>query len=719
MKKIFKVFKRDIKNIIKNPAAIIIITGLSFIPSLYAWVNIKACWNPYVNTGSIPVAVVNEDTGATINGESVNVGNKIVDQLKKNKDIGWQFVGDWQGNYGLNEGNYYALIEIPQNFSSDLVSLSTKDPKKPDIIYKANEKVNAIATKITSVAKSHLTQEIKSNFIDTVNKEAFKYLNKFGDEIKKNKPQILELKTSLDQAQNNLNKISNQLNTSTGDISDIQKYLGEAKNQLPTVTNSINSLQGMVQGSKDLITNTQLSTQNLSNGMKNDLLQIQMINDKYNELLNKLGDINNNPVDVIALDKTIDQMQSTLDTLNKTIESNKQTLEDVNKTSKDDKIQKQIDILSALQGIIAQDKSTLTSLKGLIDSGKITDGADKLLKTLDNLSTSFSNNLTSSSNTFYNSTLPALNAIGNNISQGATNANNVLEGSKVVIPQLNALANFGIASGDVASSQISNVSSKLTEFRSKLNSVQNETKDITSSSLDEAIKMMEKSPDEMASFMSSPIEVKTVEVYDTGIFGVALTPFYTVLGIWVGILLMLALLTTECEDFEDGEKISVMQKHFGKLLLFLTVGIIQTVIVLAGDIGILGVRPENTLLFFGMGLLSCIVFTMIIFTLVSLFGNIGKAIAVVIMVFQIAGAGGIYPIQTNPKIFEVLEPLWPFTYAIDGFREAIAGPIWSNTIHDIKMLCLFGVIFFILGVVKKNIYKVTMFMEHKFKESGL
>ncbi|GAA0070104.1 YhgE/Pip domain-containing protein [Clostridium sardiniense] len=719
MKKIFKVFKRDIKNIIKNPAAIIIITGLSFIPSLYAWVNIKACWNPYVNTGSIPVAVVNEDTGATINGESVNVGNKIVDQLKKNKDIGWQFVGDWQGNYGLNEGNYYALIEIPQNFSSDLVSLSTKDPKKPDIIYKANEKVNAIATKITSVAKSHLTQEIKSNFIDTVNKEAFKYLNKFGDEIKKNKPQILELKTSLDQAQNNLDKISNQLNTSTGDISDIQKYLGEAKNQLPTVTNSINSLQGMVQGSKDLITNTQLSTQNLSNGMKNDLLQIQMINDKYNELLNKLGDINNNPVDVIALDKTIDQMQSTLDTLNKTIESNKQTLEDVNKTSKDDKIQKQIDILNALQGTIAQDKSTLTSLKGLIDSGKITDGADKLLKTLDNLSTSFSSNLTSSSNTFYNSTLPALNAIGSNLSQGATNANNVLEGSKVVIPQLNALANFGIASGDVASSQISNVSSKLTEFRSKLNSVQNETKDITSSSLDEAIKMMEKSPDEMASFMSSPIEVKTVEVYDTGIFGVALTPFYTVLGIWVGILLMLALLTTECEDFEDGEKISVMQKHFGKLLLFLTVGIIQTVIVLAGDIGILGVRPENTLLFFGMGLLSCIVFTMIIFTLVSLFGNIGKAIAVVIMVFQIAGAGGIYPIQTNPKIFEVLEPLWPFTYAIDGFREAIAGPIWSNTIHDIKMLSLFGVIFFILGVVKKNIYKVTMFMEHKFKESGL
>ena len=108
-----------------------------------------------------------------------------------------------------------------------------------------------------------------------------------------------------------------------------------------------------------------------------------------------------------------------------------------------------------------------------------------------------------------------------------------------------------------------------------------------------------------------------------------------------------------------------------------------------------------------------------IFTLVSLFGNVGKAIAVVIMVFQIAGAGGIYPIQTNPKIFEVLQPLWPFTYAIDGFREGIAGPIWSDTISDIKMLCIFGIIFFVLGIFKKFIYKVTMFMEHKFKESGL
>ena len=719
MRKIFKVFKRDIKNIIKNPAAIIIVIGLSLIPSLYAWVNIKACWNPYVNTGQIPVAVINNDSGANFNGKTVNVGNEIIDELKTNNDIGWRFVSDWEGNYGLNEGNYYALIEIPSNFSSDLTSLASKDPKKPDIIYKANEKVNAIATKITDVAQQNLTEEIKNNFIDTVNKEAFKYLNTFGDNVKKNESNILELKNTIDETQSSLNKIQGYLDTSSKNINQVSTYLNSVKGDLPTVTKQINDLQGMVYGNKDLISSTQMGIQNVSNGIKNDLLQIQVITDKYNSLLSSLNGMNSNTSDIKAIDKTIDDMQSTLDSLNSMIESSKGVLEGINDKHPSHAIQVQIDKLSALQGIITKDKEQLNSLKTLVDSNKIGEGTDKIVKSLTDLNSNFGTNLSSANNNFYGNTLPELNNIGNTLSSGTDTANNLLESSKAIVPQLNALASFGIASGDVATSQMGDVKTKLDDFKSKIAKVQTETNKITSESLNEAINTMKKNPETMASFMSSPINVKTVDVYDAGIFGVALTPFYTVLGIWVGSLLMLALLTTECEDFEDGEKISVMQKHFGKLLLFLTISIIQTVIVLVGDILVLGVHPVNIPLFMGMGLLSAVVFTIMIFTLVSLFGNVGKAIAVVIMVFQIAGAGGIYPIQTNPKIFEVLQPLWPFTYAIDGFREGIAGPIWSDTIHDIKMLCLFGVIFLIFGIIKRHIYKATMFMEDKFKEAGL
>ena len=719
MKKIFKIFKRDLKNIIKNPAAIIIVIGLFFIPSLYAWVNIKACWNPYVNTGALPVAVVNEDTGTKFNGKNINVGNEIVEELKKNKDIGWQFVGDWQGNYGLNEGKYYALIEIPQNFSSDLTSLLSSNPIKPNIIYKANEKANAIATKITQVAENKLTEEIKSNFINTVNEEAFKYLNKFGDNIKNNKPQILELKDTLNQAENNISKISNELSSSVKQINSTKGNLNNLKNDLPAITNSINNLQSMVTGSKELVLNTKYSIQNLGNGLKNDLSQIQMTQNKYNELLNNISTVTKDNLDKEKINKTIKDMNSILDSINTSIDSAKAVLIKLNEQMHNNSIQGQIDKLASLQSVIVQEKEQLSILKSLIDNNKFAEKGQNVINKLIELNNNFSSKTTNASNNLYSNIIPSLSAFADTFAQGGDSANNVLEASKIVVPQLNGLANLGILSGDVASSQIKDVNKKVEDFSKKINKLQDETKNITSKNIDSAIELLSKNPETIASFMSSPINVKTVEVYNTGIFGVALTPFYTVLGIWVGILLMAALLTTECDEFEDGEKLSFLQKHFGKMLLFLFIGVVQTLIVITGNIHILGINPENTGLLFAMALLSCIVFTIIIFTLVSLFGNIGKAIAVVIMVFQIAGAGGIYPIQTNPEIFRMLEPLWPFTYAIDGFREAIAGPVWSSTMKDIKMLCIFGIVFLILGIFKKSLNKIRIFMEEKFEEAEL
>ncbi len=128
---------------------------------MYAWINIKACWDPYANTGNLPIAVVNKDEGMMVKGKYTNVGDGIVKNLKTNKKIGWVFVDEWQGNYGLNEGKYYALIEIPSNFTRGLTSLTTTDPQKPNIIYRVNEKANAIATKITNAAKGVWLKKFK------------------------------------------------------------------------------------------------------------------------------------------------------------------------------------------------------------------------------------------------------------------------------------------------------------------------------------------------------------------------------------------------------------------------------------------------------------------------------------------------------------------------------------------------------------------------------
>ncbi len=223
----------------------------------------------------------------------------------------------------------------------------------------------------------------------------------------------------------------------------------------------------------------------------------------------------------------------------------------------------------------------------------------------------------------------------------------------------------------------------------------------------------------MASFISSPINIKEEEIYNTGIFGVGLTPFYTVLAIWVGVLLMSSLISVEAEEFEGEKKLTHLQVYFGKLLLFLSIAIIQGVIVTLGDVFILGIKPASMGLLMVFTIVTAITFTFIIYTLVSIFGNLGKAIAVVIMVFQIAGAGGIYPIQTNPKIFGVLQPLWPFTYAIAGFREAIAGPVRAAVIKNLGALFIFSIGSLLLVVLKKPLHKVTEYMNDKFIETGL
>ena len=131
---VFLVWIHDLRAIRNNIAALIIVTGLCLLPSLYAWINIYACWDPYANTGNLPVAIVNQDEGAVIGGKIVNVGDSIVEEMKTNKSMNWDFVDEWQGNYGLNEGKYYAMIEIPENFSERLTSLSTATPQKPVIV---------------------------------------------------------------------------------------------------------------------------------------------------------------------------------------------------------------------------------------------------------------------------------------------------------------------------------------------------------------------------------------------------------------------------------------------------------------------------------------------------------------------------------------------------------------------------------------------------------
>ncbi|CEP80744.1 YhgE/Pip domain-containing protein [Paraclostridium sordellii] len=713
MRKVFRIYLRDLKHIVTIPAAFIIVTVLCLIPSLYAWVNIKACWNPYVNTGNLPVAVVNQDEGTSVNGKFVNVGNEIVDQLKKDHNIGWKFVDEWQGNYQLNEGKFYALIEIPSDFSKDLATLTTQDPQKPNIIYKANEKVNAIATKITDVAKDKLVEEIKANFVDTVNEEAFSFLSSLGVKLEDNKPQILELKDALNSTSTNLEKINDYVKEANSHASTLKKYLKDTKGNLPKITQEVNDLKSVVNNSKDLVLSTQNSVNDASQNLTSSMNSINNLNGKLQNEINNLKNIDDS-TSKDSLKDSIDSSLNLVTSLEKNIDKLIDFIEGLKDTSINNKV---IDKLKNLKDILSSENDKLNNIKSLIDNNEGKDKINEQLNSLSDLVNSFNNNLNSISSSLTTDISNSLNSVGDAMVSSSGNINNVLDSINVIVPQLNALSSYGISSSDLAAKQATNISKQLDKFEKDLDTLIDKTKVLTDKNLDKLIDTLNKNSKEIASFISSPVNVKTVELYKAGIFGVALMPFYSVLAIWVGALLSTSLLTTECEEL-DREHTNLVQKHFGKMLTFMTVSLIQSLIIATGDI-FLFQAPVSIPLLYTFTIVSSILFTTIIFTLVSLFGNVGKALAVFVMVFQIAGSGGIYPIQTNPKIFEVLQPFWPFTYAIDGFREAIAGPSMSAVYYDLEMLGVFFIIFLLLVILKKPFHKATEFMNDKFRESGL
>lgn len=715
MKMLFKIFKRDLFKIKKNYAAIVIVIGLCIIPSLYAWINILACWDPYANTGNLPVAVVNKDEGAVINSKEINVGEQVIENLKENKSIKWEIIDEWQANNALNQGTYYAIIEIPQNFSNGLVSLTTSNPKKPNIIYKVNEKANAIATKITNVAKDKLTKEIKLNFVETVNEEAFNELNKLGLHLDNNRSKVLGIKDVVNTAESDLSSIQAFINTSAKNSEDLKKYIYSMKNDLPIITEQINDLQKATESIKDLVNENRNNLNTINNDINSNIIELQSL---VREINNSLTSIKLSSGIKDEINKKLGKANNYINKMKDIVDISIKEINEINDVLNNAGLNNLVNELNNLNSLLSSEEKSIIELKQLANNGTVEElnkKIDAVIKSNDELM----NNVVIISNNYYKNSNNIINNISKEYTKNLDILNSILETSKIIAPQLDALANYGIASSNESIKDSEELSRKISDIQESVSDLSSKLENLNGDSLNQIIELLTKDSSEIADFISSPINVKQVDVYGEGIFGVGLTPFYSVLAIWVGALLAGALLTTKCEDFNDGNEPNMMQRHFGKMLLFLSISLIQSFIIVLGDWLLLKVPVYNVPLLFGLAMLTSITFTIIIFTLVSILGNVGKAIAVIIMVFQIAGAGGIYPIQTNPEIFGMLYPLWPFTYSINSFREAISGPVWENVWISVRALLVYCIIFITLSILKKSLHKITHFMEHKFEESNL
>ena len=717
MKNALLVFKRDVKSIIRNPVAIIIVLGICIIPSLYAWVNIKACWNTYKNTSTIPIAIVNNDKGATLNGKEINVGKDIVKEIKTNKKIGWKFVSEKEGNLGLVDGTYYAMIRIPENFSADLTSIVSGNIVKPEILYKVQTKSNPVAVKIAGAAKVSLIDEVTSKFIETVNKTIFSTANEIGDKVNENKDKIIKLKDSIILLDENMDLILSALDGVNSTSINIIDFLNEIEVILPELSSG---LEEAININNNTVISVENSKNILNNTINNIELNLKIINDSNERIQAQLEVLQNNSENKLLneVKSTLNEISKTITTINKTISSTISFLERVNSNTQSVEISNMILSLNNLQSKLKNQQEEIDELQESITTVN-EDLSSILIKPINNF-IDINDNIISVVQQYNYDVKPQLNTIVNSLITSIDDANYVINESKGLVNEINNFINIANEGSELTSEMTKKIAESLQEFKEPIHVLSEKLKVVENDDLVTIVSILQSNPTFMGDFIADPFNIVDEPIYEIPNYGSAMAPVYTVLALWVGGLMLTAILKTEVPDFEGSENLTIRQKYFGKMITFVSLALIQGLIVSIGNKVILKIYTVNTLLMILFALASSFTFSIIIYTLVATFGNVGKALSIIFMIIQLAGSGGTYPIQVDPMIFRILQPFFPFTYSLGGFREAIGGPLASSVIIDFVVLGVISMLFILFGYyLKEPLHPIVSKFERKFKDSGI
>ena len=225
--------------------------------------------------------------------------------------------------------------------------------------------------------------------------------------------------------------------------------------------------------------------------------------------------------------------------------------------------------------------------------------------------------------------------------------------------------------------------------------------------------------DELASFISAPVAITTEDLYPITNYGSAMSPFYSVLSIWVGALILVAIIHVKVHPF-DGTKVNSVEAFFGRYITFFLIGQAQALLITLGDLFFIGIQCIHPFKFWFAAAFTSFVFTMITYSLTVAFENVGEAAAVVIMVIQVAGAGGTFPIQCLPAIYQAIYKYLPFTYAMDALRECVGGTYsWYYWKCILALLVYVGICLSIGLVIAKPCRKLNAIVDKSKEKSEI
>jgi len=709
--KVHEILYKDCQEVLKNRLIAIIVVALMIFPSLYAWFNIEAFWDPYGNTKNLSVAIVNQDKDYEFKNQKLNFGNDIVKNLKENKSLDWNFVNSKTAMEGLETGRYYAILTIPKDFTKSLMSVTQVDVRKARIIYTTNEKTNAIAEKITDQGANKLQAKISNHLIQVISKTSLGAMGGISNMTDDITPKLAEMKKSLQRLDSQLVNSKKLAENNKNMIGDLDKSLASSKASLDAIKRTMNSAKKINDDIGSMATDATSGIQNSSASLKSALRDVSRILESSVNLAQSLNSIGDKGAQQAVI--SIGNIKDKIDQAAIRVNNISQVLNDINVvnsnvlnnavTRLNNEYRSLTDASSRLAGIIDQVNSTssltYSQVQDIVnivaDSNK---GINDIISDFDDLVTR------------------PLSRVNGNVSTITGDIRSMVDSTGQLYPSVNNFIN-------TASTLNGRVGSSITILESSI--------DILRGQVSDSIKMIDEIQNnkdlkafnnviksnilERADFIKNPVEIKEEKLYKMANYGSSMAPFYSVLAAWVGVIILSTILSTE-----PSKQYRSIDRYLGRLLFFLILSLIQSIIISTGDLLLLGVTAKEPVLFILILMLCSIAFCILIFTLVSCFKTLGKGIAMFLLVIQIGGSGGTFPVQMTPTFFRTINSVIPFTYGINACREAIGGVYMQNLLGDIGALLLFAIIPLIFGIMfKEDINDLLEPLSEKFEKSFL
>lgn len=735
MRNIIAIFKRDLSRVRGSVVALIVAVGLVIVPTLYAWFNIAGSWDPYGNTGNLKVAVANSDNGymSDLIPVRVNIGDTVVSALRENDQLDWRFVSESDAVEGVRSGEYYAAVVIPENFSSRMMTVFSSDAEHAEIVYYENQKANAIAPRVTDKAASTVRQQIDETFAKTISDVGLATTSSLlefmdGDQIAAYAGNLSGTLagaiTTLRDASGSVDEFAGLLQSSTGLLDstsdllasagaaneDAEALVGDAKTGLSGMHDALDAAvaainQSLKDGAGDYDTAAKAIDEAFGAADAHVSLTVTQLRDASADVAKRASDMRDVQDNILAVERDVEGSN-------------------LPEKLKAELVQK-IDIVANTVGNVANQQELLAKHLSDAAASLETGAADARAK-----AQAVKDGIAEAKGSIggvkdsYNATLKQqISDLSDAVADVARRGSDMADDLGATVTDLShaasALSDDLAGAHEVlagASADLVSAADDLQRLKEGLDTA------VTSGDLDRVRELIGSDPAALADALAAPVALDRQAVYHIKNYGSAMAPFYTTLSIWVAGIVLAAMLKANVDE-ADVKALGNQRPHelyLGRYAFFALLAFAQATLVCAGDLLFFGIQCEHPFQFMLVGWLAGFVFSNMIYTLTVSFGDIGKAIAVVLLVMQVAGSGGTFPIEMTADFFQAVYPFLPFTHAINAMHAAMAGAYGMEFWIELGTLSLYLIPSLALGLVfRRPVIRANRWIIEKLEETKL